>query len=178
MTKSIIEKVLKLINKDREYKEFYYYNAFKEKYHTSDHFNFKIDIKANKLEHSQNEIEGKSWSEYLSTVKGSLNILDQLFFKSLETEFKVIPFPILFSPGTLIVVPKSTVEEIDKIVAPIAESVHFYLFNRLLTELCNDLKLQSVLDRLDLIKEFINELKQVAIPIKYQIGNDKTCRLL
>lgn len=170
---SIKEKVLKLIYKDRNYKEFYYYKQFKEKYTTRKHFEFFLNKKEEQLEHSLTSIEGKDWSEFINSLK-EYNILDQLFFQSNESKYIAIPVPILYSQAILIVVPQYTInnlERINKIIAPITESIHFYLFNRLLTELSKDLKPGQIKDKQELIERFLRELSQVAIPIKYEFNN-------
>jgi hypothetical protein len=175
---AIREKALKLINADRNYTEFYYYKRFNNKYNTNEHFDLDLTCKADQLEHSLSAIEGKSWLDFIESIDKK-NILDQLYYPSNQSKYKAIPLPILYSPATLIVVPKdaiTTAEQIDKIVVPIAESVHFYLFNRLLTEITKDLKPGKINDKQELIQEFLSQLVEVAIPIKYEFnGTEYKC---
>lgn len=168
----IRETVLRFINADRDYKEFYYYNQFSEKYTKKEHFDIELTSKNDQLEHSLTTIENKNWLDFANDLNRK-NILDQLFYKSNESKYKVIPLPILYSPATLIVVPKDAVasaEKIDEIVTPVAESVHFYLFNRLLTEITKDLKPGQIKDKQELIQQFLKQLVEVAIPIKYEFN--------
>jgi len=174
----IREKVLKLINTDRNYEEFHQLKTFREKFNTAEHFDFSISKKNDLLEHSKERVNEKEWSEFIIGRK-TYNILDQLYYPSNESKYKAIPLPILYSPATLIVVPKdaiATAEQIDKIVTPVAESVHFYLFNRLLTEITKDLKPGQIKDKQELIQQFLSQLVEVAIPIKYEFnGNEYKC---
>jgi hypothetical protein len=171
--------VLQLINTDRDYKEFYYYKQFRKEYTTTRHFDLELSSKKDQLEHTQSSIEGKEWIEFVNTIDKK-NVLDQLFYSSNESKYKAIPLPILYSPATLIVVPKDAItapEQIDKIITPVAESVHFYLFNRLLTELRDDVRLDKIgTDKQKLIQEFLSQLVEVAIPIKYEFnGKEYQC---
>lgn len=175
---AIRKEVLKLINTDRNYEEFHQLKTFREKFNTTEHFDFSISKKNDLLEHSKERINDKEWTEFINGIK-KYNILDQLYYPSNESKYKAIPLPILYSPATLIVVPKdaiTTLEQIDKIVTPVAESVHFYLFNRLLTEISKDLKPGQIKDKPELIERFLGELSQVAIPIKYECnGKEYKC---
>jgi len=170
----IRKKYLEKINQERNYKEFYYYTEFKEKYDTTEHFGFTLRRKKDILEHSDTEIEGESWSQFLKG-KTKYNILDQLFFETNNSEFQIIPLPVLYSPATLLVLQKGSVssDKIDSVVNKIGESIHFYLFNKLLTEITNDLKPGVIKDHQELIEKFLVEIAQVAIPVKYQIGDNK-----
>lgn len=171
----IRKKYLEKINQERNYEEFYYYTGFKENYNTTEHFGFTLRSKKDILEHSDTEIEGESWSQYLKG-KTKYNILDQLFFEPNNSKFQVIPLPVLYSPATLLVLQKKdgvSSEKIDSVVNKIGESIHFYLFNKLLTEITKDLKPGVIKDKSDLIDKFLVEIAQVAIPIEYKIGEKK-----
>lgn len=175
----IREKVLMLINMDRNYEEFYQLKTFRDKFNTTEHFDFSISKKNDLLEHSKDCINEKAWLDFVNEIN-KYNILDQLYYASNESKYKAIPLPILYSPAILIVVPKddiTTAEKIDKVVASVAESVHFYLFNRLLTELSNDVRLEKIgTDKQELIQEFLSQLAEVAIPIKYEFnGKEYQC---
>lgn len=162
--------VLERINADRPYAEMHHLKNFRNKFKSKSHFNLTIPDKE-VLVHDKKKINGNPWSTFANDGKIENNIFDNLLFSSEEKSFQIFPLPVLSSPCMLLIIPASEhVNAPDTIAAKIRESIDFYLYNRLLTEVSKDLKPRAINDKKELIEVFLRELSQVAIPIKYEFN--------
>lgn len=166
---------LEAINRDRKSNELYFIKQFRT---GSDCLKITIEDKEELLQHSKDFINRNSWGDsYISiTNSGELNILDQLFFKSNQPEFDVIPIPVLTSPAILLVIPYNFLDENKKkeVYKTISESIHTYLFNKLINEINTDITISGINNKFSLIKSYLKVISEVIIPINYSFANEET----
>ena len=166
---------LEAINRDRKSNELYFIKQFRT---GSDCLKITIEDKEELLQHSKDFINRNSWGDsYISiTNSGELNILDQLFFKSNQPEFDVIPIPVLTSPAILLVIPYNFLDENKKkeVYKTISESIHTYLFNKLINEINTDITISGINNKFSLIKSYLKVISEVIILINYSFANEET----
>jgi len=165
---------LERINADRPYDKMHHLKIFRKHYSGMEHYNLHIP-KKEIVKHNKNEVNGKGWLEFVKDVNIEDNILDLLFYKSEDQHFHVIPLPLLSSPCMLLFQPACQ-HDFNEIYTKVKESIDFYLYNRLLIEISKDIKPGQINDKKELIRRFLREFSQVAIPIKYEFdGQDFKC---
>jgi len=167
---------LERINADRPYEKMHHLKNFRRKFTTTSHISLSIPIEEI-LTHDKKKINDTTWPDFVSNTKIDNNVFDNLFFISGHQDFHIYPLPVLSSPCMLLIIPSGeTMKSPDNVAIKIRESIDFYLYNRLLNEVSKDLKPGQIADKKELIKRFLIELSQVAIPIKYLFdGNEYKC---
>jgi hypothetical protein len=167
--------VLERINADRPYSEMHHLTNFRNKYKSKQHFNLSIKDKE-LLYHDNIKINGKEWASFVSDTNIGNNTFDNLLFSSGQRGFQIFPIPVLSSPCMLLIIPAGEGGDPDSIAAKMRETIDFYLYNRLISEITKDLKPGLIKDKNELITRFLKELSQVAIPVLYMFnGNTYKC---
>ena len=165
-----------LISKDRKYEYLHHLEHFTESYNSLDHFKFELPID-NILEHDDFGVNGKPWDDFdFSKIpETEVNKYDQLFLPSKVQSLVFIPIPLLSVPSIFIILPDlgMSYEQISKLIDAFRNTVSFYFYNRLMSELTRSINITGILDDNDLRLAFIDEVVDCLLPIKLKVGTEE-----
>ncbi len=158
---------------DRSKDKIHYVKHFPETYKTSRHFVLHLNDKKDIINHSKSQIDGFSWEDFIIQEKIDINRLDLLFFEPNSDFFTLLPLPILCSPSILLFLPLKNGVNYSEISSQLGDIINNYIYNRLINEIKKDLNLNKINSEESFIKRFIEEFKQVTLPIKYKYNDDE-----
>lgn len=178
------EAILKIINRDRTYDQFYHYDHLIHNYDSDKHFVKTDEEGIEKLVYPSNKngsegikINGSfwKWESISEQYEGlTINTLDQLFFPSGTKKFIFIPLPVLCSPVILVALPYQeefyTNDKIQHFIKNLRPAVNHYFISRLIDKLTEE-KLERLTKEEDFVMEFVKQIAHVLLPLKYKNGN-------
>ncbi len=153
-------------------------------------------FRINQIQYSVNEIREMLKGDFSESLKMKLGhdcnevrnnfhkAIDHLFFQEGMTDLQVIPIPVLSTPSILLFLDSrnftSSLEKdgkvspyfIAELIAEASETVHFFLYNRLMQEFTKPNKdLTEIRFEAELFSEFAKSLFEILLPIKYKIDD-------
>jgi len=173
-----LKKILKKINEQKPYPEFWHYEHFISNFSNENHLKKIVPLASifNYIDYSKAD-----WDNFANDVfldKIPKHIYEQATVKSGCTELSLIPLPVLSTPSIIIVVDNDCIKGKEESVL---KSLYFrsrdiiakYLYSRLLFSLREFIKKEG--DKIsedELLMEFIAQLCHILLPISYKINDD------